>query len=62
MTTHDQRTDTSDAYDEFQPTTPPAEERVQPQQQPPAAPAQHSPEAGHADGQSGGAGFRGADR
>ncbi|WP_240748860.1 hypothetical protein [Mycobacterium paragordonae] len=78
MTTHDQRTDMSGAYDESQrrtyddtqrgaydesqrpaydesqprgydesQPTPPAEEHVQPQQQAPAAPVQHSHDAGH---------------
>ncbi|MBI2699767.1 hypothetical protein [Mycobacterium sp.] len=61
MTTHDQRTDMTGSYDDTQRTvqpTPPAEERVQPQQQAPAfseteplgeaaAPVQQPHEAGH---------------
>lgn len=91
MTTHDQRTDMSGAYDESQrrtyddtqrgaydesqrgaydesqrpaydesqprgydesQPTPPAEEHVQPQQQAPAAPVQHSHDVGHDQSQS----------
>lgn len=74
MTTHDQRTDMSGAYDESQrrtyddtqrgaydesqrpaydesQPTPLAEEHVQPQQQAPAAPVQHSHDAGHGQSQ-----------
>lgn len=50
MSTHDQRIETSGAYDESQRTiqpTPPAEEQAQPEQQAPAAPVQHSHESSH---------------
>ncbi|MFV8319087.1 hypothetical protein [Mycobacterium sp. 23] len=44
MTTHDQRTDTSGAYDDTQRA---AYDDTQPPQQAPAAPEPQSPEAGH---------------